>query len=173
MPDPFSILMNRFLAWFNNQVAYVPDDVQESMDTATEAAAAAPPATGLLVNTGSMCLCNKGIAPMPLAAGVPTVMASGTPSFNKLNATPLEAVPSFTMCTSTSNPEVAAATSAAMGVLTPMPCVPVIPTMQWSGTSTVVNIAGQPAVTDKSSITCQWGGTIKIITTANLTVKLS
>lgn len=173
MPDPFAILMARVKAWFSNSTAFVPDEVQDQMDDAAEAAANAPPATGLLANTGSMCLCDKGIAPMALILGQPTVLASGTPAFNKLNAEPLASVPSFTMCTSTSNPEVQAATSAAMGVLTPMPCVPVIPTVQWSGTSTVVNVAGQPAVTDKSTIKCEWGGTIKILSTANQIVKLS
>ncbi len=173
MPDPFTILTKRIKAWFDNSVAFVPDDVQEQIDDAAEAAANAPPATGLLANTGSMCLCDKGIAPMSLILGQPTVLASGTPAFNKLNAAPLVSVPSFTMCTSTTNPEVQAATSAAMGVLTPMPCVPSILTPEWSGTSTVVNVAGQPAVTDKSTIKCAWGGTVKILTTANVIVKLS
>src|ERR1700742_1132408 len=39
---------------------------------------------------------------------------------------PIENVPPFGMCSSEANPEVIAATAAALGALTPMPCVPVI-----------------------------------------------
>ncbi len=38
---------------------------------------------------------------------------------------PFVSIMPFAMCTSPANPTVAAATAAAMGVLTPMPCIPV------------------------------------------------
>jgi hypothetical protein len=69
------------------------------------------------------------------------------------------------MCMSQANPEVAAATAAAMGVLTPMPCVPV--TTPWSPGDPMVTIgpAGFPALDASSKCMCAWGGEITIQTT--------
>jgi hypothetical protein len=65
------------------------------------------------------------------------------------------------MCTSLSNPEVAAATAAALGVLTPMPCVPntVSP---WAPGSPLVTYDGNPALDDSCICNCAWGGEISI-----------
>jgi hypothetical protein len=77
----------------------------------------------------------------------------------------------FGMCSSLSNPQVAAATSAAMGVLTPQPCLPVIPA-PWQPGSTTVRIAGQPALTPESTCQCQWLGVISITDRGHRTVKV-
>ena len=63
----------------------------------------------------------------------------------------------FGMCTTLSNPQVAAATSAALGVLTPQPCIPVT-TSPWSPGSATVQINGAPALTATSMCQCAWGG---------------
>jgi Domain of unknown function (DUF4280) len=71
-----------------------------------------------------------------------------------------ENVPAFGMCTTVSNPEVASATSAALGVLTPQACQPVL--TPWSPGSTEVTVDGQPALDDASTCSCSWGGVISV-----------
>ena len=67
----------------------------------------------------------------------------------------------FGMCQSLANPQVASATSAAMGVLTPQPCVPMT-TAPWTPGASKTMINNQPALTDSSTCTCNWAGTISI-----------
>jgi hypothetical protein len=68
----------------------------------------------------------------------------------------------FGMCQSMANPQVQAATSAALGVLTPQPCLPVLPA-PWSPGSASVSVAERPALHDACTCTCQWAGTISIV----------
>jgi hypothetical protein len=56
---------------------------------------------------------------------------------------------------------VAAATAAALGVLTPMPCVPVIPAPWVPGAPTVL-VANMPALNNTSKLMCAWAGVISI-----------
>ena len=79
---------------------------------------------------------------------------------NIMDYVPMTNIMPFGMCQSLSNPQVASATSAAMGVLTPMPCVPVI-VAPWTpgGKALVVNL---PVLLDNCTLTCSWGGTISI-----------
>ena len=75
----------------------------------------------------------------------------------------------FGMCQSLSNPTVASATSAAMGVLTPMPCIPVV-TAPWAPGSTQVKVMNMPALTDNSKCMCAYGGQISITNPGNTMV---
>jgi uncharacterized Zn-binding protein involved in type VI secretion len=74
---------------------------------------------------------------------------------------PMGNIPGFAMCMSPSNPQVAAATAAALGVLTPMPCVPMT-TAPWTPGSPTVLINGNPALTNSCQCMCNWGGVITI-----------
>ena len=74
---------------------------------------------------------------------------------------PMVNVAPFGMCQTTANPQVAAATAAAMGMLTPQPCVPVLPS-PWSPGASVVTIQGIKALSDNSKCTCAWTGSIEI-----------
>jgi len=74
---------------------------------------------------------------------------------------PMVNIPTLGMCKTQSNPQVAAATSAAMGVLTPQPCIPVT-TSAWSPGASKVTINGIKALTDDSKCSCTWGGSITI-----------
>lgn len=70
-------------------------------------------------------------------------------------------IPPFGMCSSPANPAVAAATAAALGVLTPMPCVPAA-AAPWTPGNPSVLIGGKPALTSDSKLMCIWGGVIQI-----------
>jgi hypothetical protein len=65
------------------------------------------------------------------------------------------------MCTSLANPTVASATAAALGVLTPMPCVPQTMT-PWAPGSPNVIIGSYPALNNSSKLNCAYGGIISI-----------
>ncbi len=76
------------------------------------------------------------------------------------------------MCTSMANPAVAAATAAAMGVLTPMPCIPNIPNTPapWVPGAATVLLGNAPALDNVSKLMCVWGGVIQIVTPGEFTV---
>ena len=110
---------------------------------------------------GAMLTCSFGLAPATLVPK-PTskVMIEGRPAANISDSAPAVNIPPFGMCNSLANPTVAAATAAALGVLTPMPCVPV--TTPWIPSAPQTLIGGQPALTTGSTCTCSWGGVIQI-----------
>ena len=60
------------------------------------------------------------------------------------------------------NPQVASATAAAQGVLTPQPCLPMT-TAPWSPGAPTTLVGGNPALTDSSMCLCTWGGQISIV----------
>ena len=106
-------------------------------------------------------MCSFGITPAPLSV-IPTgVMASDLPAATIMDHAPLVNIPTFGMCTTVTNPEVATATTAALGVLTPMPCVPVTPA-PWVPGAVTVTITGMPALTNDCTCMCTWGGVITI-----------
>ena len=77
---------------------------------------------------GAMMQCTFGTAPSPLVV-LPTnrVLTNQLPDANIMDHVPLVNIMPFGTCMSLANTTVAAATSAAMGVLTPMPCMPSAP----------------------------------------------
>lgn len=77
----------------------------------------------------------------------------------------------FSMCTSIANPVVASATAAALGVLTPMPCIPVT-VAPWAPGSPTVMIANMPALNNSSKCMCSYGGVISINTPGQFTVQV-
>lgn len=90
------------------------------------------------------------------------VFLQNKPMANIMDFQPMVDIPSFGMCSTLSNPAVAAATSAAMGVLTPQPCVPVI-TGPWAVGKFDVLVEGFPALLITDKVTCAWGGVISFI----------
>ena len=117
---------------------------------------------GLCVCAGATISCSFGTAPSVLSVlPVNLVTAGGPPAANIMDYAPMVNVPSFVMCTSLSNPTVASATAAALGVLTPMPCIPVT-VSPWTPGSPTVMIGGMPALNDSSTLMCTWAGVITI-----------
>ncbi len=117
-----------------------------------------------LVVNGAQTTCTFGTSPSALTvvpAG-PVIQAGGQPLARVSDSVPMLNITPFGMCTTLSNPQVAAATTAAQGVLTPQPCIPVT-TGPWAPGSTKVSAGGVPALTSTSRCTCAWGGSISII----------
>lgn len=106
--------------------------------------------------------CTFGVAPATLTV-LPArrVLIEGKPAATIIDATPLVNIPTFGMCTSLANPTVATATAAALGVLTPMPCVPA--TSAWVGGAAQTLIGGVPALTTGAQCVCAFGGVVQII----------
>jgi uncharacterized Zn-binding protein involved in type VI secretion len=113
--------------------------------------------------------CSFGMAPSVLSV-IPSsrVLVEGKPAASVMDFAPMTNIAPFGMCMSLSNPIVAAATSAALGVLTPMPCLPV--TTPWKPGASKTKIGGLPALTLGSTCQCNWGGIIQIMTPAVKTV---
>ncbi|HQN19218.1 MAG TPA: DUF4280 domain-containing protein [Syntrophobacteraceae bacterium] len=126
---------------------------------------------GLIVTGGASIQCSFGVAPSVLmvlpACKVTVSLFVATIMDNK----PFVNIMPFGMCTTLSNPTVAAATAAALGVLTPMPCVPVTVAPWIPGKPTVL-VGSFPALTDSSILMCMWGGVIKINTAGQFKVQL-
>lgn len=123
-----------------------------------------------LVCSGAMMMCSFGVAPSALNV-LPQnrTMAGGPPAATIMDHIPMANIPPFGMCKSPTNPTVAAATAAAMGVLTPMPCVPLIPA-PWTPGSPTVLIGGMPALTSTSQCMCAWAGVVTITAPGQATV---
>jgi hypothetical protein len=114
---------------------------------------------GQQVVMGAMMSCSFGVAPGSLIVPPASrVMVNNMPAANIMDFKPIANVPPFGMCNSLSNPTVAAATAAALGVLTPMPCVPV--TTPWKPGAPTVLIANFPALNNSSTCQCAFGGVI-------------
>ena len=75
----------------------------------------------------------------------------------------------FGMCSSPANPTVAAATAAALGALTPMPCLPV-PAGPWMPGAPTVLVGGKPLLNSTSKLMCAYGGVIQVTMTPAMTV---
>ena len=126
----------------------------------------------LCLCTGAVLQCTFGASPAPFSALPPlSVLTAGMPVGVATSTAPVVNIPSFGVCSSLNNPAVSSATTAAMGTLTPMPCVPV-PTGSWQIPSTKVIICGQPAITDGSNLMCAWGGQISVKFAGQTSVQL-
>jgi hypothetical protein len=111
---------------------------------------------------GAMLKCSFGVAPSSLIVlPVNKVMTSYVPAANIMDNKPMVNIMPFGMCQSPSNPVVAAATAAALGVLTPMPCVP-LTVAPWAPGAATVLLANMPALDDSSKLNCTWGGIIEV-----------
>ena len=124
------------------------------------------------LTTGCMLTCSFGDAPSAFIAlelpGKPVIEGALTTT-TIMEIVPFDNILPFVMCNSLANPEVAAATSAALGVLTPMPCVPVIPD-PWDPPCANVFYDELPLATTDSVCMCAWGGEISVDTPAEATV---
>jgi Domain of unknown function (DUF4280) len=121
---------------------------------------------------GAMMQCSFGMSPSSLVV-LPTnkVFTSQVPDANIMDHEPLVNIMPFGMCTSLANPTVAAATAAALGVLTPMPCIPNTPAPWVLGAPTVL-LGNAPTRDNSSQLICVWGGVITFSTPGEMTVEV-
>lgn len=117
---------------------------------------------GLQVCMGATMCCSFGMAPSSLVVLPANKVVGVTPAANIMDNKPIANIPPFGMCSSMANPTVAAATAAALGVLTPMPCVPATAAPWVPGVPTVM-IGNMPALDSNSKLMCNWGGVIQIV----------
>lgn len=121
---------------------------------------------------GAQMMCTFGVAPSDLVV-LPTkkVFTNMMPDANIMDHIPMVNIMPFGMCSSPSNPEVAAATAAALGVLTPMPCVPVTPA-PWAPGGITVNLGFFTTLDNVSELECTWGGVITFVDAGEETVNV-
>ena len=115
----------------------------------------------LLVTNGAMLTCTFGLAPSSLVVLPTARVLSPSPVGTISDCIPMTNIMPFGMCQSLANPAVSAATSAAMGVLTPQPCTPMI-TGTWIPGSPTVLIGGKPALNQSCKCMCAYAGVIQI-----------
>ncbi len=114
------------------------------------------------VVAGASVQCTMGLAPGQLLVTSQTmVLAGGRPAATVTDAAPITNITPCGMCTSLANPTVASATAAALGVLTPMPCVPA-PAGIWTCAGTPL-VGGMPALSVEGTLVCSYGGSLCII----------
>ncbi len=117
----------------------------------------------LQVVMGATMQCSFGVAPATLIVTDPTRPICGNMlSANIMDFAPITNIPTFGMCTTVSNPTVASATSAALGVLTPMPCVPATASPWVPGEATTM-VGNMPALDNTCQCMCSYGGVISIL----------
>lgn len=114
-----------------------------------------------LVVSTAMMSCTFGAAPSTLTVIPPTLTGCKLPIATIMDNAPMVNIAPFGMCSSMANPTVSAATAAALGVLTPMPCVPAT-AAPWAPGAVKTNVGKKPALLDNCKLTCNWGGMISI-----------
>ena len=126
---------------------------------------------GQLVCGGAMMKCSFGAAPSALNVLPQNRVITSMPIANIMDNKPMVNIAPFGMCNSMANPMVAAATAAALGALTPQPCIPVT-AAPWVPGSPTVLVANMPALNHSSKCMCNWGGVIEFATPGQVTIQV-
>lgn len=120
---------------------------------------------GEVVVNGAMITCSFGSNPSELmVTSQSKCMVCGRPAATIMDAKPGVNISSFGLCSSLLNPQVASATAAALGVLTPQPCG-FIPGGMWSAGKSKIILAGKPVLCNSSRLICGMGQGIITVTT--------
>lgn len=110
-----------------------------------------------------MLMCTFGTAPGSFNTASQTAcLICGKPAAVITDVAANTNISPFGMCTSAANPQVAAATAAALGVLTPQPCV-CAAAGAWIPVKPQILIGGKPCLSSDSKLICANGmGVISI-----------
>jgi len=123
-----------------------------------------------VVGLTSLLSCSFGTVPdtlivLPDGNVIVEAMLAG----NMLDMIPFANIPGFVLCLSLANPEVDAATTAAFGVLTPMPCTPM--TFEpWITEDVTVLFTDLPALDQTSILICDYAAIIIVDEPGNFSV---
>jgi hypothetical protein len=116
-----------------------------------------------------MISCSMAMPPVPVPlTTIPkgTPVTADTPAGTIQDFVPMANIPTFGMCGTLSNPVVAAATAAKLGVFSPAPCIPAVAS-PWTPGAAKVMIDNQPALHQGCTAMCTWGGVITITSPGN------
>ncbi len=115
-------------------------------------------------------MCTFGMAPSNLVVlPINRTLTNQVPDANIMDHIPMVNIMPFGMCMSIANPAVAGATAAALGVLTPMPCIPAT-VSPWAPGAITVLLGNQPTLDNISMLNCMWAGVITFVTPGEFTV---
>ena len=115
-----------------------------------------------LVVHGASLRCSQGTNPAALVVpAADQTLDQSHASATVMDFLPVVNIPPFGLCNSPANPQVASATAAAQGVLTPQPCVPAIAGPGVPGAAQVHQLS-KPLLTSNSTCNCTWAGTISV-----------
>ena len=114
------------------------------------------------VVAGAILECGMGTAPSVMVVlPVAKVLVEGLPAARVTDNIPFLNLLPFGMCQSPANPMVMAATAAALGVLTPMPCLP-MPVGPWNSPVSKTVAGGLALLGSGGTCSCAYGGSISI-----------
>lgn len=117
----------------------------------------------LVAVTGAVLSCTMGAGTGTLnVTSQMTATAEGKPIATIKDCGAMTNITPIGMCSSLANPQVAAATAAALGVLTPQPCVP-SPIGTWQACKPSCKAGSTPCLVQGSAIQCAYAGTIQIV----------
>lgn len=112
---------------------------------------------GQIVVSGANLKCTFGTMPSVLnVTSQMSCLLEGKPVATIKDTAANVNIPPFGMCTSMANPQVAAATAAAMGVLTPQPCIPSA-AGTWISSKTNLMVSGVPCLLSDAGLICTMG----------------
>ncbi|MDR2794350.1 MAG: DUF4280 domain-containing protein [Holosporaceae bacterium] len=125
---------------------------------------------GLGVSATALLTCPMGVAPTPLTV-LPASMVMGKtgPIGSAPDCVPFLNIVPFGVCMSMANPTTAALTAAALGILTPGPCIPT-PAGIWLPMKPTVMTKLGPILNSDTMLICAYGGVIKPASPGQVTV---
>jgi len=125
------------------------------------------------VCNGATLMCDFAVPPSTstlVVLPIHRMITSDQPAANINDFVPMVNIMPFGMCISPANPAFVAATAAAMGTPTPVPCIPVtIAPWVTGAVSPPVILDGAPALDNVSVLQCMLGGTITVADPGEMT----
>lgn len=113
------------------------------------------------VTEGATLRCAMGASPSSLAVPPDRALRLDGKRLALVTDHGPQSVLPFGMCRAPTNPQVAAATAAAGGVLTPQPCVPAVDA-PWSPGAVSARGAAGAMLHEGCTAMCRWGGAITV-----------